>query len=461
MLFESKHLRVTAEYGTATLWLGFPGELANALDVARIRELDRAIRAVAALPSVQILVIRSANTAGFCAGIHPNALASLSSPADRSAFAWFGQQVFNRLAQLEAVSIAIIDGPCLGAGLELALACDYRLCVARPTTRLGFPDRIACFGGSSRLTNLLGRRGEAFLSSGRMLSGREAWNLKLVDLAYCERRSKIELRSFLDRLELHPFKPHPPSDSVGLASERRVFAAFSPSPASASTISLSLNPIPRFPETVGLLGDDAEAALLASEVALRGGTVVVSGNRSVVYAGIDAARARGFITPLEADQARRRIRSSETLADFRHAGLVFVAQGHDPFRLATTVLPRVLVCVIRPSEEVRSNAKSNPVGYDRIASDRDNFEVFPYPRRVIPVRFRGQNQIALFPSPVIDSDTTTTLAVWLRSFGRDPVFPPSRLCPSHDNNPTDTEAGLMRFPPDGSVSKSLSFVSQA
>ena len=224
MLFESAHLRVTAEYGIATLWLGFPGEPANALDLARLRELDEAILAVAAHPAVQILVLRSAVPGGFCGGLRPEAVASLTHPADRAAFAWFGQQVLDRLARLDAVTLAMIDGPCLGAGLELALACDYRLCVARPTTHLGFPDRFTLFGGTARLRHRVGRRGKELVASGRTLSGREAQRLGLVDRACCERRAKIELRSFLDRLETRPRKPRPPAEPIGFAAERRAFA---------------------------------------------------------------------------------------------------------------------------------------------------------------------------------------------------------------------------------------------
>ena len=177
MVFESAHIRVTAEYGTATLWLAFPGEPANALDLARLRELEAALAAVESLPSIGRLVVRSALPGGFCAGLSPRAIAGLTRPADRAAFAWYGQQVLDRLARLDAVSVAYLDGPCLGVGLELALACDHRLCVARPTTHLGFPDRLACFGGSARLRQLGGRRAGELLASGRTLSGREARSL--------------------------------------------------------------------------------------------------------------------------------------------------------------------------------------------------------------------------------------------------------------------------------------------
>lgn len=427
MLFESTHLRITAEYGIATLWLGFPGKLANALDLARLKELDEAIQTVAATPSVRILVVRSSGSDGFCAGVRPEVVAGLTHPADRAAFAWYGQQVFDRLAQLNVVTLAYIDGPCQGAGLELALACDYRLCVARPTTQLGFPDRIACFGGSSRLRNLVGHRAKHILNSGQLFSGREAKTLKLVDLACCERRAKIELRSMLDRLEVRPVKPRSPCDLVGLATERRAFAAFAPQPVQHPLPISSLNPIPHLPDTVGLLGDDADAARMSSEVAMRGGVVVVCGNRALVYAGIDATLSRGFITPLEAEQARLRVRSSDTLAEFRRAGLVFVAKGHNPFRLATTVLPRVLVCVIRPPGDNPTHPIANNQIGEASGSGWGELEVFPYPRRVVQISFCDSNRIALLPSPAIDTDATVTLAAWLRTFGRESfIFSPSR-----------------------------------
>lgn len=407
MLFESRHLRITSEYGTATLWLGFPGEPANALDLSRLRELDRALQFAASCAAVRILVLRSAVPHGFCAGLRPGLMAELTHAADRAALAWYGQQVAERLARLEAVTVALIDGPCLGAGFELSLACDYRLCVASPNTHLGFPERGTCLGGAARLRRLLGRRAERFLSSGETISGREAQALGLVDLAFCGRRARIELRSFLDQLELRPVKPGRPGELEGLAAERRAFAAATGASAAIPLELQSLNPVPAFPETIGLLGNDVEAAHLAAEAALLGSMVVVSGNRHPVYEGIDAFRTRGFITPLEAEQARQRVRSSEDLAEFRQAGLVFVSRGHNPFRLAATVLPRVVVCVIR-SRSKTQNAEHR----------WQDLEVFPYPRRVVQIEFGRDRRVTLFPGPALDSDATSTLASWLKPLRR-------------------------------------------
>ena len=220
MLFESAHVRITAEYGVGTLWLGFPGEPVNALDAPRLNELANALVAIESNLFLNVLVVRSAKPAGFCAGLRP----SVAEVTDRLTFAERGQRVLSRLAGLPFTTVALIDGPCLGAGFELALACDHRLCVATPTTLLGFPNRFACFGGSVRLRKLLGRRAAALLESGRTLSGREARDLGLVDRAFCSRRAKIELRTFLDEFERRPCVPERGRDECGFAAERRAFA---------------------------------------------------------------------------------------------------------------------------------------------------------------------------------------------------------------------------------------------
>ena len=335
MLFASDRVRVAAEYGTATLWLGYPGEPVNALDLARLRELDAALDAVERNPSVTILVVRSAKPAGFCAGVHPAALASLPTDADRAAFAAAGQRTLDRLAALPVPTVAFIDGPCLGAGLELALACTHRLCVARPTTHLGFPDFPPCFGGSARLRQRIGRRAEQLLTSGRTLSGREARTLGLVDDAFCERRGKIELRTFLDRLERTPWRAVSRGATDGFAAERRRFAAALGTAAAQATIARQLAaltvPAVPLPDVVGLVGDSDAAAQLGAAVALNGGRVLLDGDPTGVFAGIAVALARGFITPLEAEQARGRVTLT---ADVRCLGcVVAVADDGDAVRV--------------------------------------------------------------------------------------------------------------------------------
>jgi enoyl-CoA hydratase/carnithine racemase len=257
-------LGITTHRGTATLWLAFPGEPVNALDLSRLKQLNAAFAELAANAFIDRVVIRSAKPAGFCAGLHPDAVRSLQHPSDRAAFSRFGQGVMSRLANLPQATIAFIEGPCLGAGFELALACDHRLCVAGLANHLGFPFERPCFGGSARVPKSL-------VESRRTLSGREARDLGLVDRAFCERRAKLELQMFLDELEKHP----------------------------------------RVPNRTRPTSLAAEAQAFVQDMGRERGTI------PPLEPGI--ALARGFITPLEFDQLAKREQSSRETASFLKA----------------------------------------------------------------------------------------------------------------------------------------------
>ncbi|HEX4613247.1 MAG TPA: enoyl-CoA hydratase/isomerase family protein [Urbifossiella sp.] len=469
------HVRVTTEYGTATVWLDFPGEPANALDRARLAELDAALAAVAADPFVNIVVLRSARPSEFCSGLRPEALASLAHPADRAAFAAFGQAVTDRLARLPQTTIAFLDGPVLGAGLELALACDHRLVLSRVTTHLGFAGAAPCLGGTARLGRLVGRRTAAnLLATGRTLSGREAVRAGLADHAFCERRGRIELRTFLDTLERRGPRARERVELAGLAAERRAFAAATPAFVTRPAIRPTVNPVPPVPDVIGLLSDDATAARLAAEVALRGGRVVVGGKRGEVTAGIAAALARGFVTPLEADQALARVTAG---TDFARAGLV-LTDGHVPQvgrRCVVGVLGRYSLPLIREAGKFPSSSPPFPLreggpgglgchvyasGHANVTTPppapppegegcsilvssglvaeartgagklRGSSPPFPLgeggpggggseaPRRLVALSFNPT--ATLFPFPDTDPDAVATLTAWLGAFGHHP-----------------------------------------
>jgi enoyl-CoA hydratase/carnithine racemase len=418
MHFESRHITVTSDHGTATLRFGFAGEPTNALNLSHLREFEKALDAVASHRAITILVVRSAIPSGFCEGLCPSAVLSLLHPTDRSAFAWYGQQILGKLASLNAVSVAVIDGRCLDAGLEIALACDRRFCVSRSTTLLGFPGRTPCFGGSVRLRAVAGRRGSELLKSGRIVSGREAKQMGLVDVACSERRSKIELRTMLDRLEARPLKARYKTEAEGLAEERRSFSSASITALCERPLAIG-NSAPPFPAMLGLLGIDATIEKLAAVAVLHGASVVVSGDRSRIYSQIVESRARGFITPLEAEQARLRVRVSDSLDGFGDAELVFVAAGHNPFRLAAAIRPRTIVCVIRPA------------GGDPPTSQSHLAVPFPFPRRLVHLSFCGSERVALFPDAATDPETLTAVSAWMKPFGYTSVVFPvaARLLP--------------------------------
>jgi len=157
------------------------------------------------------LVIRSAKANGFIAGADVRAFSPMASRDIALALIQRGQRAFDRLAVLPFPTLALIHGYCLGGGLELALACRYRIARDDDGTRLGLPEvRLGIhpgFGGSVRAVRLLGGlKALDLMLSGRTVSARQALRLGLVDYAVPERHLLAAARETL----LKPPSPHTP-----------------------------------------------------------------------------------------------------------------------------------------------------------------------------------------------------------------------------------------------------------
>jgi 3-hydroxyacyl-CoA dehydrogenase/enoyl-CoA hydratase/3-hydroxybutyryl-CoA epimerase len=175
--------------GVAALVLDVPGHKVNVLTPQVFADLEQALDRVSAETGFQVLVLRSGKERSFCAGADLHVFAG-KTPAECQAFSERGQQLFDKLAGLRLVSVAVIAGACLGGGLELALACDYRLVVDKPETRLGLPEielgLIPGWGGTQRLPRTVGlERALQIILGGRRLTAAEAVRWGLAD-AICK-----------------------------------------------------------------------------------------------------------------------------------------------------------------------------------------------------------------------------------------------------------------------------------
>jgi len=154
----------------------------NALNAALLCDFDRALGEIAA-SDARALLVTGAGERAFCAGADITELLGRSLAAARDG-AHFGQGVFTRLAALPIPSIALIQGYSFGGGLELALACDFRL--AGPNAKLGLPEiklgLIPGYGGTQRLPRLVGEaRALDMILSGRTVGAAEAERIGLVN----------------------------------------------------------------------------------------------------------------------------------------------------------------------------------------------------------------------------------------------------------------------------------------
>jgi len=131
-------------------------QVLNALSFAIIDALGRAIDEVAA-GDARALLITGAGEKAFCAGADVGELANRPLLETRRG-AELGQSTFAKLDRLPIPSLAIVNGYAFGGGLELALACTFR--IATPNARLGLPEiklgLIPGYGGTQRLPRVVG-----------------------------------------------------------------------------------------------------------------------------------------------------------------------------------------------------------------------------------------------------------------------------------------------------------------
>jgi enoyl-CoA hydratase len=154
----------------------------NALSFAMLREIGASIDQVAQSDARALIVI-GAGPKAFCAGADIKELRGRSL-LEQKRGAELGQSVFAKLDALPIPSIAVINGHAFGGGLELAMACTFRLAarqakVGLPEIKLGL---IPGYGGTQRLPRLVGEaRALDIIMTGRTVDAEEAFRLGLVN----------------------------------------------------------------------------------------------------------------------------------------------------------------------------------------------------------------------------------------------------------------------------------------
>ncbi len=172
--------------GIAIITMDVAGEPLNTLKAEFAPALHALLDTLTAQHGLRGVVISSSKPDCFVAGADISMIDACVDAAAAVALSQSAQQLFRRLASLKVPVVAAIDGACLGGGLELALACHYRVCSDNPKTRLGLPEvqlgLLPGAGGTQRLPRLIGAmKALDLLLTGRQLQGREALKLGLVD----------------------------------------------------------------------------------------------------------------------------------------------------------------------------------------------------------------------------------------------------------------------------------------
>lgn len=154
----------------------------NLVDKALLRALNAALAEIEQRSEIRCLIVHGGSGRAFCAGSDVREFERIRYDASEQKIL-YEDMTLRRLARLPMPTIAAIDGPALGGGLELALACDLRVC--RKDVVLGLTEsRLGGLAGSGsvRVTRLLGAaRAKELLFTGETISAERALSWGLVN----------------------------------------------------------------------------------------------------------------------------------------------------------------------------------------------------------------------------------------------------------------------------------------
>jgi len=186
----------------ATVTLNRPDRL-NTLSPQVFDELEQALIELDRHADVRCVVITGAGDRAFSAGADLTSFSDISKAFKVWQFSRRAEEVFSRLANFPKPTIAAINGHCFGGGLELAIACDFRIAAKR--AKLGQTEvnigLVPGAGGSQRLVRILGQpKAKELIFLGSRLSAQEAAAIGLVTKTVENEAFDSEVRSFAEKL---------------------------------------------------------------------------------------------------------------------------------------------------------------------------------------------------------------------------------------------------------------------
>lgn len=174
------------DHGILTVSIDVPGESMNVLNQTVANEFDDLITEIDEDPAVRAVILISGKDNSFVAGADIRMLNAVATADDGKRIAAGAQELFNRISASSRPFIAAIHGPCLGGGLELALACHYRVATDDPKTKVGLPEVMLGLLPGGRGATLVPRMISLpaaldLLLTGKQLDAKRARRMGLID----------------------------------------------------------------------------------------------------------------------------------------------------------------------------------------------------------------------------------------------------------------------------------------
>ncbi len=204
-VMENKHIKLNIDDGIATLCFDMENEKVNKLSKEVLKEFQLLLEEIKNNQTIKVLLITSAKDKIFIAGADISEIKQMNDEHDIYNVVISVDAVFNDLEQLPFPSIAIINGACMGGGLELALACTYRLATGEEKTKIALPEVklgiFPGFGGTQRLPRLIGLINALdLILTGKTIDAKKAFRIGLVDKYFAQGHLEFRTQEFIDAI---------------------------------------------------------------------------------------------------------------------------------------------------------------------------------------------------------------------------------------------------------------------
>ena len=178
-----ENILITIENNIATITINRPTKL-NALNVATINDLHKAFKKLDKNIEIQVIILTGSGEKAFVAGADISEFAHYSIEEGTKLAAEGQEKLFDFVENLKTPVIAAVNGFALGGGLELAMACHFR--IASDNAKMGLPEVslgvIPGYGGTQRLPQLIGKgRAMEMIMTAGMLTADDAYRTGLVN----------------------------------------------------------------------------------------------------------------------------------------------------------------------------------------------------------------------------------------------------------------------------------------
>ncbi|MCT4613668.1 MAG: 3-hydroxyacyl-CoA dehydrogenase NAD-binding domain-containing protein [Marinifilaceae bacterium] len=182
--------------GVCHLEFDLVGEKLNKLSTKVFNEFEEILEKLESDKEIEYLVFRSAKKDNFIAGADINEIREIETEQQAEQLCNMGNEIFTRFSKLPFKTIALIDGSCMGGGLEFALCFDYRICTDHISVKIGLPElNLGIYpglGGTQRLPKLIGlQKAVELIIGAKILGGIKAMKYGIID--------KCCHREYLDR----------------------------------------------------------------------------------------------------------------------------------------------------------------------------------------------------------------------------------------------------------------------